>query len=360
MSSLIVEVCTIATVEPHPNADRLSVVTLVGKGWSCITGLNQYSVGDLVVFCPPDCIIPPELIAKYKLDYLKGKGRIRTVKLRGFISQGLLLDNTQGWRVGRNVAKELGITKWEPPISSNLQMSGRQPTKRKRNPLFDKYTDIENIKHYNEVFQPGDRVVITEKVHGSNFRAGCLRRHTGNWLGKLKAWMFGKHEFVYGSHNVQITGHKGRRCFYGEDVYGRIAKKYNLANVIPPDYQIFGEIYGNRIQDLTYGLKDIDVVFFDVKYKGKYVNWVVFEQFCLNRNLPIVPVLSIANYEPEMLDKYTHGLSPLAAKNGCPTQIREGCVIKTLEETNDRRIGRKILKSINPEYLLKKNRTEFH
>lgn len=40
MSSLIVEACRINKSEKHPNADKLSIVTV--KGWNCITGLNQY------------------------------------------------------------------------------------------------------------------------------------------------------------------------------------------------------------------------------------------------------------------------------------------------------------------------------
>lgn len=44
----------------------------------------------------------------------------------------------------------------------------------------------------------------------------------------------------------------------------------------------------------------------------------------------------------------------------CEDQITEGCVVKPLLETNHPRIGRMILKSINPEYLARKNRTEFH
>ena len=69
MSSLIVEVCRVSDIVKHPNADRLSIVTV--KGWNCIVGLDQYKKGDMVVFVPPDCILPESVIEKYKLDYLK-------------------------------------------------------------------------------------------------------------------------------------------------------------------------------------------------------------------------------------------------------------------------------------------------
>ncbi len=355
MASLIVDVCKILKVEKHPNADKLSIATI--KGWNCIVGLNQYKEGDLIIFCPPDSVIPETLIEKYNLTYLKKGGRVRTVKLRKYISQGLILDIPEGktWKEGKTVAKELGITKYEPPISHNLQMEGNRPTKKKRNPLFDKYTDIDNIKNYHTVFKEGDKVVITEKIHGTNFRAGKLKRYTNSLWGKIKSFIFGKYEFIYGSHNVQKTTLNRKMGFYGEDVYGKIAKKYNLAEAIPEDYILYGEIYGQKIQELTYGIKDIDVVFFDIKYKGKYLNYIQFVSFCRNENLPTVPELHIGGFEEKYLINYTQGTSKIA-----PHQFREGCVVKSLEEENHPRIGRKVLKSINPEYLLIKNRTDYH
>ncbi len=380
MSKLIVEVVKIEKIHKHPNADRLAIASI--KGWNCIVGLFQYKVGDLVIFCPIDSIIPEDIIEKYKLEYLKGHGRVRTVKLRKCISQGLILDIPKpmgsSWKEGLDVATMLGITKYEVKAPS-YQKHDKKPTKRKLNPAFDKYTDIDNIKNYKQIFKEGDLVVITEKIHGTNFRAGCLPRYKGNLWGRIKAYFFGKYEFVYGSHRVQITGHKNRNCYYGEDVYGRIAKKYNLAEIIPEDCIVYGEIYGKGIQDLTYGLDDIDLVVFDVKSQGEYLNWEELEIFCDRFNLPMVPVLYIGKYSDKIKEECTEtkltitndsifpvkvetitGESELAIKNGIDNQVREGCVIKPLrEENNNYRIGRKILKSINSVYLLRKGGTEF-
>ena len=391
MSKLIIEVCKIKAIEKHPNADRLSIAQV--KGWNCIVGLNQYKVGDLVIFCPPDSVIPANIIDKYKLEYLKKDGRVKTVKLRKFISQGLVLDipKDKNWKEGKDVAKDLGITKYEPPQSKyslgnnkvtfgklwkkyiekeislrrlvaktiGLVKDSLKP-KKNPNPLFNKYTDIENIKNYDTVFKVGDNVVITEKIHGTNFRAGYLPIHPGQGLRNKIKYLVNKYllnknyEFVYGSHNVQKISFKGRG-FYNEDVYGKIAKKYKLAEILPKDYVIYGEIYGVGIQELEYGMKDIDIRFFDIKYQGKYINFHDFTEFCLNKILPVVPVLAIEEYDPEKLKSYTEGKSVIA-----PNQIREGCVVTSLEEENNHRVGRKILKSINPEYLIKKNRTEHH
>ena len=65
LSSLIVEVCRVDTVEPHRNGGTLCVCTV--KGWlGCagrdpLTGRNQFEPGDSRVYVPSDFVLPPEL-----------------------------------------------------------------------------------------------------------------------------------------------------------------------------------------------------------------------------------------------------------------------------------------------------------
>jgi RNA ligase (TIGR02306 family) len=362
VSSLIVEVCKVDNIIKHPNADKLSIVQV--KGWNCIVGLDQYSIGDLVVFVPPDCILTDSLIGKYKLDYLKKNGRTGSVKLRGYVSQGLILDLPDGkWNVGDDVSVILGITKWEPPQAS-YQVSVAKTSKKRINPFFDKYTDIENIKHYPDVFADGDIVVITEKLHGCNSRYGYLEigiTPNVSVMEKISSWirknvLRQKYEFVYGSHNVQITSHSNRKSFYGLDVWAEMIVKYNLNKVIPEKTIIYGELYGDKIQDLTYGLKDgkRDFAVFDIKQNSAYLDWADVIRICNEIGLRHVPQLYIGEYRDGILDKYTSGSSILYGN-----QIREGCVIKSACKENDLRIGRKILKSISPDYLTRKDGTEF-
>jgi RNA ligase (TIGR02306 family) len=359
MSTLIVEVCKVERYDDHPNADRLGIIQV--KDWNCIVGRNQYKEGDLVVFVPPDSIIPEKLIDKYNLEYLRNGGRVGTTKLRGCLSQGLILDLPEGkWKVGDDVSKVLEITKWEPPVAE-YQKQANPISKKKLNPEFVKYTDIENVKNYKSIFHPEDHVVITEKIHGSNGRWGNLPIYIDSkqpFLYKLKLrikkLLGHTHEFVYGSHNVQLHGNKSNN-FYGDDLWGKIAGKYHLKDIIPEDYIVFGEVYGKGVQDLTYGLNSIDLVVFDVMYKGKYLGHQDFVQFCNERELPMVPQLFNGIFKYTNLEDLTNGKSIL-----CPSQIREGCVVKMYDESNDARIGRKILKSVSPDYLMRKNGTEFH
>ena len=362
MSSLIVEVCKVDAIERHPNADRLSIVSV--KGWNSIVGLDQYKVGDKVVFIPPDCILPDGLIQKYNLDYIKKSGRTGTVKLRGFISQGLVLDVPEGkFKVGDDVSSVLGITKWQPP-EPKFSSGGGQVSKKKINPLFDKYTDIENIKNFNDVFTENDIVVFTEKLHGTNSRFGNIPIGTNknaSFFYRIKSWIRKnifrhKYEFVYGSHNVQKSGSDNPQHFYGEDIWGKVAKKYNLANILPADYVFYGEIVGDGIQDLTYGFKNHHLFIFDIKdvVTGKYLDWNDVISWCYALDLDFVPDLYQGNYSEELRENFTIGKSVLDENT-----IREGIVIKPMVESNDRKIGRKILKSVSEEYLTRKGGTEF-
>jgi RNA ligase (TIGR02306 family) len=360
MSSLIVEVCKVDDIQKHPNADRLSIVTV--KGWHCIVGLDQYKPGDFVTFVPPDCIIPKEMIEKLNLEYLRKDDRTKTVKLRGCLSEGLILDLPEGrWHEGDDVSSVLGITKWQPPEPKYSIRGAKQASKKRINPLFDKYTDIENIKHFTDVFKDDDEVVVTEKIHGCNSRFGNLEIAISKnqpVLDKLELWIKKNilkqtHEFVYGSHMVQITNHSNRKSYYSEDVWGNIAKRYDLAKKIPKDYIVYGEIYGEGIQDLTYGIKGTDILVFDIKYKGEYLNWEVVKSLCNAWGLKHVPEIYVGKYNNKVLE-LTNGKSII-----CPEQMREGIVIKMLHEENDIQIGRKILKSVSEEYLTRKNGTEY-
>jgi RNA ligase (TIGR02306 family) len=361
LSSLIVEVVRIGEVVKHPDADTLSMTTV--KGWTCIIKTGQFQTGDLVLYVPIDSVLPDPIVEEHKLEYLKNGARVRTVKLRGVLSQGLLLALPMGqrFREGQEVGSLFGITKWEPPAPTYQGAPNTaKATKNRPNPSFTRYCDPENIKNYPTVFREGDSVVITEKIHGTNFRAGNVKRTWGTgWFGRLLqvlfGWLLGEYEFAVGSRNVHLVGDNPQ--FYEGNVYHQIAKRYYLAKLLPKGFTIYGEIYGDKIQDLAYGLSGgrIAAVFFDLKDGDRYVPWAEFATFCAKHQLPIAPVLYQGAWRPELVDEHTPGKSAMA-----PSQIREGCVIKTANEANDVRVGRKILKSISPTYLLRKDGTEFH
>lgn len=365
MSSLIVEVCEIKNIQPHPNADRLDIATV--KGWNCIVGRDNYKIGDLCVFFPPDSVLPEKLINDYELEFLKKGGRVGTLKLRGFVSQGLILPVTcvpsyilTG--VGDNVADVLGVTKYEV-VERVTSKHGNITSRKVQNPHFTKYTDIENIKNFDNVFEDGELVVITEKIHGSNIRFGWLpieiNFKNGDWIGILRSlWkkyiLRETHEFVYGSHNVQLQWNN-QKNFYDKNIYAEVLKKVDTV-LLPQDFIFYGEIYGKGVQELEYEQDSLALVIFDIKdiINNAYMGWEVVCTICDMHKLETVPILYLGEFSQKILDKETNGNSLLA-----PRQIREGCVVKSLFEENHPKIGRKILKSISPEYLARKNRTEY-
>lgn len=366
MSSLIVEVCEIKDIQPHPNADRLDIATV--KGWNCIIQKGSYEIGDWVVFFPPDCVLPDYLIEKYELEFLKKGGRVGTLKLRGYISQGLvlpvdcvLLKSRGGFVVGDNVADVLGVTKYEVPEKLDTRQ-GKTTTRKVQNPYFTKYTDIENVKNFDTVFEEEDMVVITEKIHGSNIRFGWLpieiNFKNGDWLGILRSlWkkyvLRQSYEFVYGSHNVQLQW-DSQKNFYSENIYAKVISQKVEIDSLPRGYIFYGEVFGKGVQELEYDRDGLDLAIFDIKNSdGRYLTYSNLVLSCQNHNLPIVPELYVGAYFEDILKEHTEDDSTIAS------HIREGCVVKSLWESNHLRIGRKILKSINPEYLARKNRTEF-
>lgn len=356
MSKLIVEVCKVKEIKEHPNADRLEIVVV--KGWECIVGKGDHEPGDLVIFVPPDSILPEELIERFNIGYLKNKtGRIGQIRLRGYMSYGLVLPNEDDFSEGKDVAGEYRITKWVSPSERFNRRQSKRGARynRKANPRFKKYTDIENLRNFPNVLEPGELVVITEKIHGTNFRAGWVIADLPRIV-KFFRKLLGlgpKYEFVVGSRNVQLNPNE--KTFYGENVYQRIAEKYQLKSIIPMGHVAFGEIYGPDIQDLTYGAREHRVMFFDIMYDGQYLDYaqqtVLFSQW----KLPTVPQLAICKWDAEQIhETFVNGaLSEIDLNT-----MREGVVVQPLQERWDGRVGRVILKMMNPVYLERKKGTE--
>ena len=364
MSTFTVEVVKIQEITVHPNAERLEIAQI--KGWQCIVSKGSHVAGDLVVYIPIDSILPEEVENKlFANSKVKLSGhRVRTIKLRGAISQGMVASFEQlGIKPrseGTDVAKELGITKFEPTERLTTR-GGKRTSKKNSNPNFVKYTEIENYKNYPNVFEAGELVVATEKIHGTNFRAGYVKAVADTWWKKVKKY-FGKlpeHEFVFGSHNVQL--HNGNPI--GGDVacnnvYEKAVSKYKLREILKPGEVIYAEVYGNGIQNnYNYGCKvgEFGMIVFDLMLDGKYQDTEVLRNFCTGHALQMPPTLYCGPFDIEVLKALTLGNSVLA-----PVQkIREGLVIKPVKETTSY-FGRKVLKLVSDEYLLLKDNSDFH
>lgn len=388
MSKWEVKVRTITDVSPHENADRLEVARVDGFDWDIIVGKGQFKVGNLAIYVPVDSILPQDILDTVFKDskVQPSKGRIKTARIRQKVSYGLLLSpellsgrkNQKDKTIhlidvkdGMDVDEILGIVKYEPPEPAYSTRSMGMK-KQKLNPYFREYVDVENIKYYPNTFGYPDaegndvEVVVCEKVHGTNFRFGKLKKRMDNWFSRAWGKLTGEYEYVVGSRRVQQktfgTGKTWleQRGVVSENVYTHMAKKLKFKEWMPENYVVYGEIYGKGIQDMEYGLTDYDFIAFDVMYidgeTERYLDYDEFKEFCLMYGLNRVPELYRGKWSQDCLN-YRTGTTTVGNNLA---QIKEGVVIKTVKETTNSLLGRVILKVINEEYLLREKGTEFH
>ena len=130
----------IDAIDSIDGADAIEVATV--GGWKVVTRKGEFKAGDLAVYCEIDSWIPHNIapflcrgVEPRKYNGVDGE-RLRTVKLRGQISQGLLLprhvvlDKIGEIEVDMDVTEILGIQKWEAPIPAQLAgvMRGNFPS----------------------------------------------------------------------------------------------------------------------------------------------------------------------------------------------------------------------------------------
>jgi RNA ligase (TIGR02306 family) len=381
VSSLIIEVCEVREVEKHPNADRMCVCTV--KGWkTCAgrdpaTGTNQFAPGDRCIYVPPDAVLPPELsdrwgVTRYLSPLARNQdgtrppgGRVRVARLRGFPSNGFLMPvEDPTWEVGKDLAGLLGITKWEPPLE-NTDGDSERP-----HPAFHSYTAIENYRNFPDLFRPGERVILTEKLHGKNARLGRIRVAGADGV-LTPVFMAGSH----GLRRKEFTTLTKKRFnpAKGEEEPYEVRKRSQfwealdtpgvkelLTSLDPHDAVLFGEIFGSGVQDLWYGHTQGAWGFrpFDVSVDGRYLSFDakkrLFEQF----GVPMVPILYDGPFRPEVVEEFVSGKTTAGGDH-----LREGVVITAAEEravvTEKTVFDRAILKAVSFEYLERHGGTEF-
>lgn len=171
----------IDAIAPIEGADLIHAVKI--GGWTVVAQKSMgYNVGDLVVYCEIDSFIPTEIApfltaaghTPKEYNGVKGE-RLKTKKLKGVVSQGLLLPlsvliNVESEIIeGLDVSLPLGIQKWEPPTEF-------QASNAKGNfPYFIPKTDqerIQNIRNFEQYY--GVEFEVTEKLDGSSMTVYVL------------------------------------------------------------------------------------------------------------------------------------------------------------------------------------------
>jgi RNA ligase (TIGR02306 family) len=373
-----------ALIIPHPNADRLELCCINGEdGFKSIVGKGNYVTGDPVIFVEPDSLLSDIILLKLQADLAAreaktgGKGvkverRVQATKIRGVLSEGLILNPKDFLKpkdivVGNDVAALLGVTKHREAIGGaqipQQQGAQQQGVARQRFKLssFPHYQNFDRLEKCPHLFAPGEPVVVTEKMHGSNARCGHLLvdvkpknfwHRCWRWITRqpTQEW-----RTAYGSHNVVKNPGVVESDYYvkklGEDIYietmrrcGIDAFAEKLSKVFGYNVVVFGEIIGPGVQtNYSYGLTQRIFIAFDIVVDGKYLPWDYMKALCEDNNIPHVAELyrgpwdiSIKNY---------------AIAKSCVgdwSNNREGIVVKSVADSH------KALKIINPNYLLDK------
>jgi RNA ligase (TIGR02306 family) len=357
------------TIYPHPNADLLELAE-VGL-YRAVVGKGQFQTGDYAFYIPEQAIMPKGLIEELGLTGKlagKDKNRVKAVRLRGELSQGIVcrpkeLDNF--WdvdkerpqdryleklaEIGDDWAESLGIVKWEPPIPVGMAGEVEAALNLMRWP------DIENIKRFPGIFTPGEPVVATEKVHGTC----CLL----TWQRDSdEVWVTSK---GLGGRSLALKASQA-------NLYWRAVWRYRLAEVArdlgasfnAQRVGLFGEVFGAGVQDLHYGAAatqndTLGYAMFDIaverggetEFLGTNLAEVALAQLANEelRGVPWVPVLYRGPYDYEALAALAEGEETVSGQG---LHIREGLVVRpSYERRSPETGGRAIAKFVAEGYL---------
>ena len=344
----------IDALRPIEGADAIECA-VVG-GWTVVTKKGEYAAGDLAVYCEIDSFIPTA-IAPYltkpghyakTFEGVEGE-RLRTVKLRGQLSQGLLIplsvafekfedskfdegqELSEFFFEGNDVSELLGIVKYEAPVPAELagEVKGMFPSVI---PKTDQER-VQNLKVELAEWLTNDELhwEVTEKLEGSSMTVYMRDGEVGVC-----------------SRNLDLKPNADNSLW-------RAANKYNLPAKlvgIGRNIAIQGEIVGNGIQGNIYQMRDQDFLVYDIYDidAGRYFTPGERKAFVAEHGLNHCPVLAysarltdtLGLTNMEQILKFAEGKSVMGMI-GCE---REGLVFKCHEKQVS-------FKAISNKYLLK-------
>ena len=334
----------ITEVQPIPNADAIDKVRVLD--WWCVSKKGEFAPGDQCVYFEIDSLLPSShpafsFLAKGSREVtiaLENGGtasgyRLKTVRLRGQISQGLALPVEMfalGFGVGSDVSELIGIHKWEPPISKQMAAIARGPF-----PAFIPKTDEERVQNLGDTVRrhAGEVFYVTEKLDGSS--ATFYRTDE---------------RFGVCSRNLDLL--EG-------NLYWNVAKAEGMEDKIQSGYAVQGEIIGESIQGNPLKRKGQRFYAFNVYsiVDGRFLDFVEFRTFCAGAGIDTVPIVDSSlslPAEASQIVEMADGNSLLT-----PDADREGLVFRPRAETYEEMRGerrRLSFKAISNRYLLKGNR----
>jgi RNA ligase (TIGR02306 family) len=340
MERKLATVKRITDLRPIENADMIELASI--GGWNVVVAKNVgHKVGDLVIYCEIDSFLPVreefEFLRKssYKKMGDQEGFRLKTIRLRGQVSQGLILPisvlNPPDTNIyvepfeGLEVTEMLGIVKYEPPIPAELagKVKGGFPS-------FIPKTDEERVQNLTSEydgwrFQSKHQFYVTEKLDGSS-----------------ATFYFKDGVFGVCSRNLELLETEG-------NTFWKVARQLKLEEWLgthETNYSIQGELIGESVQGNPYKIKGQTVRFYNAFNidTQEYLGFPDFIKLIDSMGLETVPVLDINFMLPDTVEELLKYADAKSALN--PNFDREGVVIRSL----DRKISFKV---ISNRFLLK-------
>lgn len=325
----------IKALEPIEGADAIEKATVLG--WQLVVKKGEYQVGDLMVYCEIDSLLPERPV----FEFMKPRGmRVRTIRLRGQVSQGIcfplsILPSDFSVTEDADCTEELGIIKYEPPVPANLNGIAKG-----KFPSFIPKTDETRV----QVLQPildkykGQKCYISEKLDGSS-----------------TTYYIKDGEFGVCSRNLELIEDE-------ENSFWKVARQLDIENklrTLGGNFAIQGELMGEGIQSNKLRLKAQTIYVFNIFDIDKY-EYLDFDKFCEVMKVLDLPAVPIITTEYELENDIEAIVKRSVIKSQlCKEVWAEGIVIRPMKEFNDfllQEAGgntRVSFKAINPEFLLK-------
>lgn len=314
----------IDAIKTHPNADKLDLAII--DGWQLVTAKdNGFKVGDVVVYFEIDSWVPHEVApflskGKEPREYNGVKGeRLRSIKLRGELSQGLILPMSilptyvGSDDIGEDVSEILNIQKWERPM--NPQLAGQA---KGYFPAFLRKTDQERIQNqFKRMTQEhfADLYEVTLKVDGSSMTMYHNNGDVGVCSRNLELKRFDDEGNPVNEDNSFIKKFNELGIESKLKAYGR-----NIA--------IQGELWGSGINGNWEGISHHEFSVFDIFDidEQKYLKAHERKKICEDLDLQHVPVI-----EYTRLNHFTsvQDFLQYAERPSINNKVAEGVVFKS-------------------------------
>ena len=338
MERKLASIQRVESIAPIEGADRIQKARVMG--WDVVVKKGELAAAEACVFFEIDAILPngpswSAFLGRHATARREERGfRLKTMRLRGVLSQGLalpvsILPEGTPIEIGRDVSSLLGVTKHEPVLPDTREIAGPFPA---RVPKTDEIRLQSALAVLDDI--RGRPFVITTKLDGSSIT--FLRES--------------ETDFVACSRNWALARSEGAAAW-------RLANELGLERTLPVGLALQGELCGPGIQKNRLGLAKASFFAFsayDVR-AARYLTHDALVTLCGELGVPTVPVER--RVEGDEAARFEHSLErylELARGLYAGTQNRkEGIVVRPIEEARSEALGGRLsFKVISNEFLL--------